>query len=91
MAKVRLWMDKKKLKLNEGKTECMLIGTRQALGKFNHFQKLHINNTEIEMAKTVRNLGFMFDQQLTLRDNVQNVIKTANYHIRNIAFIKRTL
>ena len=91
MAEVKLWMDKKKLKLNEGKTECMMIGTRQALEKFNHFQKLHVNDTEIEMAKTVRNLGFIFDQQLTLRDNVQSIIRTANYHIRNIAFIKRYL
>ena len=91
MAEVKLWMNNKKLKLNEGKTECMMIGTRQALEKFNNFQKIYINNKEIEMAKTVKNLGFVFDQQLTLRDNVHSVIKTANYHIRNIAFIKRYL
>ena len=91
MAEVRLWMDKKKLKLNESKTECMLVGTRRTLLNFSHFQTLYINNTEVEITKTVRNLGFIFDQQLTLRDQVQSVVKSGNYHLRNIAFIKRYL
>ena len=91
MAEVKLWMDKKKLKLNESKTECMLIGTRRTLSNFSDFRTLYINNAEIEISKTVRNLGFVFDQQLTLRDQVQNVVKSGNYHLRNIAFIKRYL
>ena len=91
MAEVRLWMDKKKLKLNESKTECMLVGTRRTLTNFSDFQTVYINNTEVKTTKTVKNLGFIFDQHLTLREQVQSVVKSGNYHLRNIAFIKRYL
>ena len=69
----------------------MLVGTRRNLLNLSNFQTLYINNTEVEITKTVRNLGFIFDQQLTLRDQVQSVVKSGNYHLRNIAFIKRYL
>lgn len=91
MAEIILWMNKKRLKLNEGKTECLLIGTRQALVKLEHLKTININNMEIILASSVRNLGVIFDQQLTLKENVLNVVRITNYHIRNIAFIKMYL
>ena len=68
-----------------------VIGTRTTQSNFSGFRTLYINNAEIEISKTVRNLGFVFDQQLALRDEVQSVVKSDNHHLRNIALLKRYL
>ena len=33
----------------------------------------------------------VFDQELSLRKQVQNVVQIGNYHLRNISFIKKYL
>ena len=91
MTEVKMWMDKKRLKLNGSKTECMLIGTRRTILNFNQFQKLVIGDSEVQMSKMVKNLGFILDQHLTLREQVQNIVKISNLHLRNISFIKKYL
>ncbi len=91
MRDVKEWMDYKKLKLNDGKTDCVLIGTQQALRRLSHIKSIEVNGSEIEVSKTVRNLGVIFDQSLSLKDNILNTVRVANYHLRRIAFIKRYL
>ena len=46
------------LTLNSSKTEFLLIGNRQQLTK--------IQNTSLDTAHSARNLGFVFDEHLTL-------------------------
>ena len=67
MTDVKTWMRKKKLKLIEAKTECMLVGTKRMLQKFSDFTELEIGGTVVELSKEIRNLGIVFDQELSLR------------------------
>ena len=55
---IRAWMQADKLKLNENKTEVMLIGTRQQLSKVNLCGD---TCTNVAIVNKARNLGVWFD------------------------------
>ena len=84
-------MAKKKLKLNEKKTECLIIGTKHDITKYNEVKEVSINNQGIVLSRSVRDLGFVIDNNLTCNEQIQTVIKNANFSLRNIAFIKKYL
>ena len=42
MTDIKNWMFKKKLKLNDDKTECMLFGTENTLENYEQFQHIMI-------------------------------------------------
>ena len=84
-------MAKKKLKLNEEKTECLIIGTKHDTTKYDDLKEVSINNRGIILSRSVRDLGFVIDNNLTCNEQIQTVIKNANFSLRNIAFIKKYL
>ena len=56
IADVRLWMLRHRLKINDTKTEFMLLGTRQQLFKVNSCS-IEVGQSNIEPTSVVRNLG----------------------------------
>ena len=52
----RAWMSRNKLMLNSGKTEVMIIGTRQQLAKV-ELRNLHVGDVEVSPVGVVRDLG----------------------------------
>ena len=50
------WMNRVRLKLNDDKTEFVLIGTKQQLEKVN-FSSITVGDAVIEAKSEVRNLG----------------------------------
>ena len=52
---IRAWMQSDKLKLNENKTEVMLIGTRQQLSNVN-LGTLTVGYTSVAIVNKARNL-----------------------------------
>ena len=88
---IKQWMAKKKLKLNEKKTECLIIGTKHDITKYDELKEVSINNQGIVLSRSVRDLGFVIDNNLTCNEQIQTVIKNANFSLRNIAFIKKYL
>ena len=91
MLEVKNWMQQKKLKLNDDKTECMLFGVKTSLTNYQQLQKIKIGEADIETVSKVRNLGVMIDCNLTMKDQILNTVKTCNHHLRNIAFIRKYL
>ena len=91
MNDIRSWMVKKKLKLNEEKTECMLFGTKNSLKKYKHFNQIQFGTATIEITKKVKDLGVYIDNELTMEDQINHTVKICNHHIRNIAFIRKYL
>ena len=55
---IRCWMIKDKLKVNDSKTEFMLIGTRQQLAKVD-IKGLVVGDATISPATAVKNLGIV--------------------------------
>ena len=60
---VRAWLVVDKLKLNEDKSEFMLIGTRQQLSKV-RTDSLMVGDTQVKSVSEARNLGVWFDSNL---------------------------
>ena len=71
------------LTLNSSKTEFLLIGNRQQLTK--------IQNTSINTAHSARKLGFVFDEHLTLSDQISALSKSCYSHIRQLRCIRHYL
>ena len=57
---VRAWLIVDKLKLNEDKSEFMLVGTRQQLSKVRTYS-LVVGDTPVKLVNEARNLGVWFD------------------------------
>ena len=55
ISNVRDWMTASKLKMNDDKTECMLIGTRQQLAKVS-LEKIKVGENSIPPSQIVKNL-----------------------------------
>ena len=66
---IRAWMQSDKLKLNENKTEVMLIGTRQQLSKVN-LGTLTVGDTSVAIVNKARNLGVWFGSQLNFHVHI---------------------
>ena len=85
---VKEWMDFKHLKLNENKTEYMLVGKKNSLRDLGDVN-MYINGNQAHIADKVRDLGVLLDCNLSLNSQINNIVKTAGYNLRNIAFIKK--
>ena len=62
---IRTWMRTNFLKLNGGKTEVLLIGSRQQLSKI-ALPGVTVGESLIAPATTVRDLGAVFDMHMTM-------------------------
>ena len=76
------------LKLNDDKTEVLLIGSRQRLSKI-ALPGVTVGESLIAPATAVRDLGAVFDTYMTMVPQVNALSQSARYHIRNIGKIRR--
>lgn len=90
MTDIRQWMDIRQLKLNEDKTECLFVGRRIDFDRL-HLRNLRVNGTEVTVGKCVKNLGVLLDSELTLKEQINQTVKLAGFHLRNIVFVKKYL
>ena len=88
---VNAWATANMLKLNDNKTELMLVTSKRT-------KHLHILPTSITMGiakipfkQSVRNLHFTLDCHLTLNAHVCNIFRTCYFELRCLASIRRFL
>ncbi len=79
-----------KMKLNDDKTEFLIIGTRQQLAKMN-YDEIKVGDTLIKCADSAKNLGVIFDKNMGINKHISNTCRKGFYHIRNIAKIRNYL
>ena len=72
---MRDWMLSDRLKLNDDKTEFIIIGTRQQLAKVN-IESTRVGDSTTTPASEVKNLGTWFDRQLTMDTYINNIYIT---------------
>ena len=82
------WMNLNKLLLNPSKTEFLLIGTKQQRLKFSDLTNLSLSNDIIPVSSSARNLGFIFDSDMSFSDQINSVSKSCHFHIRDIRRIR---
>ena len=52
---------------------------------------VHIGNTSIAPSETARNLGVIFDQEMSFRHHITRVQQNIRYQLRNLSFIRKSL
>ena len=87
---IRTWMIKNKLKINDSKTEFLVLSSSFFKQQFNDLQ-INVGNTEINPSLSVRNLGVIFDSHLNLESHINSVCRSAYFHLRNIRSIRNIL
>ena len=80
------WMAVNKLKLNNDKTELMVLQNqhKKALMRL----PLQIGDHSICPTSVVRNLGVLFDAKMTMEAQVMNICKSCYFHLYNIRSIR---
>ena len=86
---IRSWMIKNKLKINDDKTEFLLISSSHS--KLVHNNKITIGNSEITPSTSCKSLGVMLDNHMCMDSKIQNVCRSTLFHIRNISAIRKLI
>lgn len=86
---INAWMVINKLKLNQDKTELLLIHSKfQPSPPLDHIQ---IGDEKIMPSSSARNLGVMFHEHFNYEEHINKVCKSSYYHIRNMSTIRKYL
>ena len=83
-------MIKNKLKINDSKTEFLVLSSSFFKQQFNDLQ-INVGNTEINPSLSARNLGVIFDSHLNLESHINSICRSAYFHLRNIRSIRNML
>ena len=87
--RIEAWMTDNKLKLNPEKTELLILSSKFWTEPI--FPVLNVGLDTVTPSSHVRNIGATFDKFLTMSTHIDNVCKSAFYHLRNIARVRRYL
>ena len=88
---IKDWMTDNKLKLNDDKTEVMIISSSRMSTALSIPDSFDICNASVPFSDTVKNLGVTLDCHLSLKPHVINLVRTANFELRRIGSIRSLL
>ena len=87
---IKKWMTQNKLKLNDSKTEVILIRS-----KFDHsplpLTSINICSSVIETTSSARNIGVIFDDNYTFQQHIITTCRTIHFLLRKIGHIRKYL
>jgi hypothetical protein len=87
---IESWMHKNMLKLNADKTEVMLFLSKHN-AKVMEDVSVNVGDSAITSTSSVKNLGVIFDANMNMEQQVNNVCRSGYYQLRNIGHIRRYL
>ena len=91
MSDLKAWATANMLKLNDNKTELMLVTSKRT--KHLHCQptSITIGNAQISFKQSVSNLGFTLDCHVTMNAHASNIARTCYLELRRLSSIRRLL
>ena len=87
----QIYVENTILSLNPAKTEFLLIGLPAQLSKIHNPTLTISSNTTIQPVSSARNLGIIFDSNLSFSDHISYISKSRFSHIRDLRRIRNTL
>ncbi|XP_066540663.1 uncharacterized protein [Hoplias malabaricus] len=90
LTEIKDWMMQNFLMLNSDKTEVLLLGTDTQIHSLRN-AAINLDNSTVKHNAIIKNLGVAFDSTLTFDTHISNTVKTAFFHLRNIAKIRHIL
>lgn len=86
---VRAWMLVNKLKLNDIKTEFLVIAPRQYHSRIQATDPMiRIGDAAIRPSKIVRDLGVLLDSEMSMVPQVNSMVRSAYHHMRSVSRIR---
>ena len=86
---IDLWMCKNLLKLNQDKTELVVISSKFRNGP--NLEYVPVGDEFIAPELSVHNLGVVMDNCFCMEQHIKKTCSDANYHLRNISKIRKYL
>jgi len=91
IADIKEWMVFNHLKLNESKTEYMVIRSARSRKNFDSVATINIGNSAVTAVGEAKNIGVTIDAELTMSQHISNVCRTCNMHLHSIGKIRVNL
>ena len=88
---VKAWATVNMFKLNDNKTELMLVTSKRTKHLHSLPTSITIGNAQIPFKKSVKNLGFTLDCHPTMNAHVSNIARTCYFEPRRLASIRTFL
>ena len=88
---VKTWMSAKQLKMNDSKSEFIVIATKSLFRQIPVSSALKVGNVVLDPSNAVKSLGVVLDKYLSMNEHVSNVCKACYYHLCNIGRIRKYL
>ena len=88
---IKEWMNDNHLKLNDDKTEYLIIGKPALIQKIPGPHSLTLGSNTIVASNSAKNIGVTFDSALTLEQHVSNVCQACYAQLRAISRIRPNL
>ena len=87
---IKTFMISNKLKLNDDKTEVIFLGTKVRLEQIDSIE-IMVGDSMITPAEKVKNLGVIFDKNLSMDHQVKAMCKSGFFHIKDLWKIRKFL
>lgn len=86
---IKIWMAENRLMLNDNKSEVLHVTSR--FTKRLHLNDINIGGSYVTPSTSVRDLGVILDDTLTMTSHVNNICRSASFAIRKIGKLRRYL
>jgi hypothetical protein len=87
---VRQWMCQKSLKMNDAKTEVLLITSKQISKKVS-CPSMCIGDNLVDPCEVAKSIGVLMDKHASMEQHVTSVCRSSLYHLYNIGRIHKYL
>ncbi len=84
---IKNWMMNNFLLLNSEKTDVLIIGPKNHTSN-NLEHCLTLDGCSLDSSSSVRNLGVLFDSNLSFDSHVSSICKTEIFHLKNISELR---
>ena len=91
MSDVKAWATANMHKLNDNKTELMLVTSKRTKHLHSLPTSITMGNVQIAFKKSVKNFGFTLYCHLTMNAHISNIARTCYFELRRLASIRRFL
>ena len=88
---IKTWMTENQLKLNDDKTEALLFSFLSSLkpSTVSIPDTITLGSRNILFSDSARNLGFILDSKLSMKEHVVKICQTAYFELKRINSIRR--
>ena len=90
LKEIKEWKSENHLKLNDDKTEFVIIGKKSLLKNVQNVN-IKLGRSIIPNAKSAKNIGAILDTEMSMEDHIAKVVRACFMQLRRIAHVRQYL